>query len=147
MDINRHSPRLIPNNCQHINPPYFSLPTIPLKLLHLVSGFWPVVWCVVWGALVNFPHSSLLYSQLYSSILVNKNNKQNRKQIFALTILPVFVLFPNQICFFYSSGPSQRFLLLSFQTQNCLQKNFLKENLLYFQYCKEGHLKIEHCSE
>jgi hypothetical protein len=27
MDIDRHSPRLMPNNCQHLDPPYFSLPT------------------------------------------------------------------------------------------------------------------------
>ncbi len=26
MDINRHGPRLMPNNCKHLNPPYFSLP-------------------------------------------------------------------------------------------------------------------------
>jgi hypothetical protein len=25
--FDRHGPRLIPNNCQHLNPPYFSLPT------------------------------------------------------------------------------------------------------------------------
>jgi hypothetical protein len=27
MDIDRHSPRLMPNNCQHLDPLYFSLPT------------------------------------------------------------------------------------------------------------------------
>jgi hypothetical protein len=27
IDIDRHSPRLMPNNCQHLDPPYFSLPT------------------------------------------------------------------------------------------------------------------------
>jgi hypothetical protein len=27
MDINRHRPRLMRNNCQHLDPPYFSLPT------------------------------------------------------------------------------------------------------------------------
>jgi len=27
MDIDRQSPRLIPNNCKHLDPPYFSLPT------------------------------------------------------------------------------------------------------------------------
>jgi hypothetical protein len=28
MDINRHGPRLMPNNCKILDPPYFSLPTI-----------------------------------------------------------------------------------------------------------------------
>jgi len=27
MDIGRHGPRLMPNNCQIFDPPYFSLPT------------------------------------------------------------------------------------------------------------------------
>jgi hypothetical protein len=27
MDIDRHGPRLIPNNCRFLDPPYFSLPT------------------------------------------------------------------------------------------------------------------------
>jgi hypothetical protein len=27
MDINHHGPRLMPNNCKNLNPPYFSLPT------------------------------------------------------------------------------------------------------------------------
>ncbi len=27
MDIDRHGPRLMPNNCHHLDPPYFSLPT------------------------------------------------------------------------------------------------------------------------
>jgi hypothetical protein len=27
MDINRHGPRLMPNNCQNLDPPYFLLPT------------------------------------------------------------------------------------------------------------------------
>ncbi len=27
MDINRHGPRLMPNNCKNLNPPYFLLPT------------------------------------------------------------------------------------------------------------------------
>jgi hypothetical protein len=27
MDIDRHSPRLMPNNCKNLNPPYFSLPS------------------------------------------------------------------------------------------------------------------------
>jgi hypothetical protein len=27
MDIDRHGPRLMPNNCQYLGPPYFSLPT------------------------------------------------------------------------------------------------------------------------
>ncbi len=27
MDIDRHGPRLMPNNCQILDPPYFSLPT------------------------------------------------------------------------------------------------------------------------
>jgi hypothetical protein len=27
MDIYRHGPRLMPNNCKNLNPPYFSLPT------------------------------------------------------------------------------------------------------------------------
>jgi hypothetical protein len=27
MDIDRHGPRLMLNNCQHLDPPYFSLPT------------------------------------------------------------------------------------------------------------------------
>jgi hypothetical protein len=27
MDIDRHGPRLMPNNYQHLDPPYFSLPT------------------------------------------------------------------------------------------------------------------------
>ncbi len=27
MDIDRHDPRLLPNNCKNLNPPYFSLPT------------------------------------------------------------------------------------------------------------------------
>jgi hypothetical protein len=66
MDIDRHGPRLTPINCQHLNPPYFSLPTtVPVKLPHLVSGLWPVVWCVVWGALVNFPYSSLFLALFF----------------------------------------------------------------------------------
>jgi hypothetical protein len=28
IDIDCHGPRLMPNNCQHLDPPYFSLPTI-----------------------------------------------------------------------------------------------------------------------
>ncbi len=27
MDIDHHSPRLMPNNCKNLNPSYFSLPT------------------------------------------------------------------------------------------------------------------------
>jgi hypothetical protein len=27
MDIDRHGPRLMPNNCKNLNPPFFSLPT------------------------------------------------------------------------------------------------------------------------
>jgi hypothetical protein len=27
MDIDRHGPRLMPNNCKDLNPPYFSLPS------------------------------------------------------------------------------------------------------------------------
>ncbi len=27
MDIDRHGPRLMPNNCKNLNPPYFSLLT------------------------------------------------------------------------------------------------------------------------
>jgi hypothetical protein len=27
MDIDRHSPRLMPNNCKNLNPRYFSLPS------------------------------------------------------------------------------------------------------------------------
>jgi hypothetical protein len=27
MDIYRHGPRLMPNNCKNLNPPFFSLPT------------------------------------------------------------------------------------------------------------------------
>ncbi len=27
MDIDRHGPRLMPNNCKNLNPPYFSLPS------------------------------------------------------------------------------------------------------------------------
>ncbi len=27
MDIDRHSPRSMPNNCKNFNPPNFSLPT------------------------------------------------------------------------------------------------------------------------
>jgi hypothetical protein len=27
MDIDRHGPRLMPNNCKNFNPPYFSLPS------------------------------------------------------------------------------------------------------------------------
>jgi hypothetical protein len=27
MDIDRNGPRLVPNNCQNLGPPYFSLPT------------------------------------------------------------------------------------------------------------------------
>jgi hypothetical protein len=27
MNIDRHGPRLMPNNCKNLNPPYFSLPT------------------------------------------------------------------------------------------------------------------------
>jgi hypothetical protein len=27
MDIDRHGPRLMPNNCTNLNPPYFSLPS------------------------------------------------------------------------------------------------------------------------
>jgi hypothetical protein len=27
MDIDRHGPRLMPNNCKNLNPPNFSLPS------------------------------------------------------------------------------------------------------------------------
>jgi hypothetical protein len=27
IDINRHGPRLMPSNCKHLDPPYFSLQT------------------------------------------------------------------------------------------------------------------------
>jgi hypothetical protein len=33
MDIDRHGPRLMANNCQHPDPPYFSLPST-LKIQH-----------------------------------------------------------------------------------------------------------------
>jgi hypothetical protein len=33
MDIDRHGPRRMPDNCKNLNPPYFSLPsTVPLKI-------------------------------------------------------------------------------------------------------------------
>ncbi len=34
MDIDRHGPRLMPNNCQHLDPPYFSF-QLPLKSVYL----------------------------------------------------------------------------------------------------------------
>jgi hypothetical protein len=34
MDIDRHGPRPLPNNCKNLNPPNFSLPTT-------FKGFWP----------------------------------------------------------------------------------------------------------
>jgi hypothetical protein len=33
MDIDCHSPRLMRNNCKHLNPPYFSLPTTFIMIL------------------------------------------------------------------------------------------------------------------
>ncbi len=33
MNIYRHSPRLMRNNCKHLYPPYFSLPTTFIKIL------------------------------------------------------------------------------------------------------------------
>ncbi len=27
MDVHRHGPRLMPNNCKNLNPPFFSLPS------------------------------------------------------------------------------------------------------------------------
>jgi hypothetical protein len=32
MDIDRHSPRPMRNNCKHLNPPYFLLPTTFIKI-------------------------------------------------------------------------------------------------------------------
>jgi hypothetical protein len=37
MDIDRHGPRLMPNICKNLNPPFFSLPTT-FKLLTLKKG-------------------------------------------------------------------------------------------------------------
>ncbi len=50
MDIDRHGPRLMPNNCKHLNPPYFSLPTTLNALLgvHHVGG-WVVIKHVALG--------------------------------------------------------------------------------------------------
>jgi hypothetical protein len=39
MDIDRHGPRLMPNNCKNLNPSYFSLPST-LKSLQTVSSDW-----------------------------------------------------------------------------------------------------------
>jgi hypothetical protein len=42
MDIDRHGPRLMPNNCKNLNPPYFSLPTtfklIIQLLMHMLES-------------------------------------------------------------------------------------------------------------
>jgi hypothetical protein len=48
MDIDPHDPRLIriPINCQHLNPPYFSLPT---TFKTSASGFWPLACGLVCG--------------------------------------------------------------------------------------------------
>jgi hypothetical protein len=34
MDIDRQGPRLMPNNWQHLDPPYFSIPSTFKRLLH-----------------------------------------------------------------------------------------------------------------
>jgi hypothetical protein len=38
MDIHRHSPRLMTNNCKNLNPRYFSLPSTFKE--DLTSGIW-----------------------------------------------------------------------------------------------------------
>ncbi len=38
MDIDRHSPRLMPNNCQHLDPPHFSLPTTVKQTLEVKTA-------------------------------------------------------------------------------------------------------------
>jgi hypothetical protein len=35
MDIDRHGPRLMPNNCENLNPPNFSLPSTFKDQVHL----------------------------------------------------------------------------------------------------------------
>jgi hypothetical protein len=44
MDIDRHSPRSMPNNCKNFNPPNFSLPTTfkLLFVMHSIPLFWHV---------------------------------------------------------------------------------------------------------
>jgi hypothetical protein len=39
MDIDRHGPRLMPNNCKNLNPPYFSLPST-FNTLNAPWSFW-----------------------------------------------------------------------------------------------------------
>ncbi len=43
MDINRHSPRLMPNNCKNLSPPYFSLPTTFKDLFPVCESFFKKV--------------------------------------------------------------------------------------------------------
>jgi hypothetical protein len=41
MDIDRHGPRLMPNNCKNLNPPYFSLPsTFKMLSFKFKDDFW-----------------------------------------------------------------------------------------------------------
>ena len=40
MDIDRHGPRRMPDNCKNLNPPYFSLPSTFKELISVVQDTW-----------------------------------------------------------------------------------------------------------
>ncbi len=76
---------------------------LPVKLPHLVSGLWPVVW----GALVNFPYSSLFLAlYFHTCISKTKNNQWNRKQMSPLIVL---YFFQNKYVFLICCVPASRF--------------------------------------
>ncbi len=54
MDIDRHGPRLMPNNCKDLNPPYFSLPS---TFKRTVWGLLKV-WTAAFAALCGFCQKS-----------------------------------------------------------------------------------------
>ncbi len=75
IDIDRHGPGLIPNNCQHLDPPYFSLLTTFKETVELDVG------CVGTEFRVTHPwnketHPNLLL-QLTVSITGLLKGKQN----------------------------------------------------------------------
>jgi hypothetical protein len=54
-DIDRHSPRLMPDNCQQLDPSYFSLPTTFKGMDELLKG---LAFSLVWTNKVVVPEIS-----------------------------------------------------------------------------------------
>jgi hypothetical protein len=86
MDINRNGPILLPNNCKHLNPPYFSFPTTFKRLfflhpfLHTIFAMFsslqnPSFWLRNCFLLRTSPHSLLknLWHLFYANCFCQEN--------------------------------------------------------------------------